>query len=308
MMLNDYHAARESAALFDLSDRAKIELAGKDAREFLHNLCTQDVKSLPVGGMREAFLTTNKARVIAHIWIWHRSADVLLIDFAASQLAKVLDHLNRHLISEQVEVADRTAEFSLLRVVGPKAATLFASVGQIPTRQQPLAGFEGGDQFCPAGERDSMRERLLEAGAVPGTPATYNILRIEAGLPEFGFDIDEDRLAMEVNRPQAISYAKGCYLGQETIVMARDRGQVNRLLMGVKVASGEPLPAGAKLFRGSDEVGQVTSSVFSPRLQKVIALAYLRRGSWDAGTDVVIDPSTDGRNAVVSTLPFAMRS
>jgi tRNA-modifying protein YgfZ len=307
-MFTDYQAAVESAAVFDLSDRAKIELAGKDAREFLHNLCTQDVKNLPVGGAREAFLTTNKARVIAHIWIWHRRDEVLLIDFAASQATKVLDHLNRHLISEQVELTDRTTEFSLLRVIGPKAATILTSVGLLPARQQPLSGFEGCDQFCPDGDRELLHQRILEAGAVPGNPTTYNVLRLEAGLPEFGSDIDEDRLAMEVNRPSAISYTKGCYLGQETIVMARDRGQVNRLLMGVKVASGEPLPAGAKLFRGSAEVGHVTSSVFSPRLQQVIALAYLRRGSWDAGTEVVIEPSSDGRAAVVSALPFVTMS
>ncbi len=312
-MLTDYQAATESAALFDLSDRAKIELAGKDAREFLHNLCTQDVKNLSVGSTREAFLTTNKARVIAHMWIWHRRDNVLLIDFAASQTTKVIDHLNRHLISEKVELADRTAELSLLRVIGPTTTPILASLGLIPSRQQPLTGFEGCDQFCPAAGGAVMRERLLEAGAVPGDPTTYNILRIEAGLPEFGSDIDEDRLAMEVNRPSAISYNKGCYLGQETIVMARDRGQVNRLLMGVKVPS-EPerqrgaLTPGAKLFRGNDEVGHVTSSVFSPRLQQVIALAYLRRGNWDAGTEVVVEPSTDGRAAVVSALPFVTMS
>ena len=124
-------------------------------------------------------------------------------------------------------------------------------------------------------------------------------------MPQYGIDIDEHRFAVEVNRTaQAISYAKGCYLGQETIVMARDRGQVNRLLMGVKVAEGAPRAAGAKLFRANEEVGQVTSSTFSPRLGQVIALAYLRRGSWGAGTEIVIDPATDGRTAMVSLLPF----
>src|SRR5947209_17072276 len=93
----DYQAARKAAALFDLSDHGKIELAGRDAREFLNNLCTQDVKNLPVGESREAFLTTTKARVIAHVWIWHRRLDVLLLDFAGSQAEKVEQHLNHHL-------------------------------------------------------------------------------------------------------------------------------------------------------------------------------------------------------------------
>src|SRR5205823_14866944 len=158
-----------------------------------------------------------------------------------------------------------------------------------PTRRHRLLGIDGADVFCPIGEAAALRQRLLDAGAILGDQVTYNILRIEAGLPEYGIDIDENRLAMEVNRPQAISYNKGCYLGQETIVMARDRGQVNRLMMGVRAGGSEPFAAGAKVMRGSDEVGQVTSSVFSPRLSQVIALAYLKRGSWDAGTELTID-------------------
>jgi folate-binding protein YgfZ len=150
-----------------------------------------------------------------------------------------------------------------------------------------------------------LLERLQSAGAVLGDAAAYRVLRVEAGLPEYGIDIDENRLAMEVNRPQAISFNKGCYLGQEAIVMARDRGQVNRLLMGVKCGASiqTDLPAGAKLFHNGAEAGQVTSSALSPRLRQVIALAYLRRGSWDVGTEVDIE-STDGRTGIVSALPF----
>ena len=164
--------------------------------------------------------------------------------------------------------------------------------------------------FCPAAEVGLVKQRLIDAGAIPAGAETLQILRIEAGLPEFGIDIDENRLAVEVNRTaQAISYAKGCYLGQETIVMARDRGQVNRLLMGVKVTSELErqrgyLAAGAKLFRANEEVGLITSSIFSPKLQAVIGLAYLRRGNWEPGTELVIEPTTDGRGAVVCSLPF----
>ena len=136
-----------------------------------------------------------------------------------------------------------------------------------------------------------------------GDAVTYQVLRIEAGLPECGIDIDENRLAMEVNRTAAaICYTKGCYLGQETIVMARDRGQVNRLLLGLKVAEGPPLAPGTKLLRGNEEVGQVTSSVLSPRFG-VLALAYLRRGSWDPGTALTVEAT--GRDAVVCALPFS---
>jgi len=190
------------------------------------------VKSLPIGECREAFLTTNKARVVAHVWITQRADNVLWLDMMAGQAAKVLQHLNHFLISEQVELADRTGEFSLFRLIGPKAVALAALSGIAPTRKHRLLALDGVDWFCPIAGAEALRQRLLDAGAVPADAATYNVLRIEAGLPEYGIDIDENRLAMEVNRTsQAISYNKGCYLGQETIVMARDRGQVNRLMM-----------------------------------------------------------------------------
>lgn len=299
-MSNDYQAALEGATVFDLSDRGKIWLAGPDARAFLNNLCTQDVKNLPVGECREAFLTTAKARVIAHVWITQQMNDTLGLEMAATQVDKVLQHLNHHLISERVEITDRTQEYSMLRLVGPRVRNLGLKLGSIPSFRHDILGIEGFDVFWDLPDLPLL-EWHVEAGAVIGTPTTYNLLRIEAGLPEYGIDIDENRLAMEVNRPQAISYTKGCYLGQETIVMARDRGQVNRLLMGVKVSGDAPLTPGAKLFRGTDEVGQVTSSVFSPRLGQVIALAYLRRGSWDPGTELVID----GHAATVCALPFS---
>ncbi len=304
-MLNDYQAACDGVALFDFSDRSKIELAGKDAREFLNSLSTQDVKNLAIGSTCEAFLTTNKARVIAHVWITHREANVLLLDAVAGQADKLLRHLNHYLISEQVELTNRTHELGMLRLAGPQAAVLVNKLGITPMRQQRLLALEGFDLIGPAAEVATHQQRLIDAGAVLAGPGTYQLLRLEAGLPEYGIDIDEDRLAMEVNRTaQAICYTKGCYLGQETIVMARDRGQVNRLLMGVKVAAGAPLAPGTKLCRAGEEVGHVTSSLFSPRVGQPIALAYLRRGSWDAGVELVVDPTTDGRSAVVSALPF----
>ena len=298
---DDYRAAIEGVALFDLSQYGKIELTGPDAASFLQNLCTQDVKSLPVGATCEAFLTTSKARVVAHVWITHTASSVLRLDMVAGQAEKVLAHLNHFLISEKVEIADRTHDFALFRLVGPLANKL--SSGDF--RQHTLLALDGVDLFCPVVEADALRQRLIAAGDVPASPATYQTLRIEAGLPEYGIDIDENRLAMEVGRTaQAICYTKGCYLGQETIVMARDRGQVNRLLVGVKIPDGAATGTGAKLFRSGEEVGQATSSVHSPRLGHAIALAYLRRGNWDPNTELVIDPTTDGRSAVVCALPF----
>jgi glycine cleavage system aminomethyltransferase T len=135
----DYQAATEAVALFDLSAYGKIELAGRDAAIFLHNLCTQDVKNLPVGKSVEAFLTTNKARVIAHVWVSRREENLLWLDMVSGQAEKVLKHLNHYLISEQVEVADRTQDFGFVRLVGPKVAVWLSAVLDQPlTAMAPL--------------------------------------------------------------------------------------------------------------------------------------------------------------------------
>lgn len=308
--------------LFDWTANAKIEVAGPDALAFLHNLCTQNVKNLPVGSCAEAFLTTNKARIIAHVWITHREPNIVWLDAAAGQADRIFQHLNHYLISEKAELADRTSEFGMLRLVGPEAADIATriigpavekmaplqaivdpKVGMV--RRQSLLVHDGFDFFCPGAEAAGLIERLLAAGAAAGDMAAYEILRIEAGLPAYGVDVDESRLAMEAGRTaQAISYAKGCYLGQETIVMARDRGQVNRQLMGVKIPlSAAPL-AGAKLYRQAEIAGEITSAVFSPRFGQILALAYLRRGHWEPGTELRLDPGGAGPVAIVSALPF----
>jgi folate-binding protein YgfZ len=310
---HEYRAALETTALFDLSDRAKIELSGPDARLFLHNLCTNDVKNLPVGGTCEAFLTTAKARVVAHVWVSHvaqESGSVLRLDMAAGLAQKVLAHLDHYLISEQVELADRTEALAFFRLCGPHTGRLLESLapdlGTCQIRRQSLLALDGVDVFCPASAAAAVRQRLQQAGAQPAHRQTYEVLRVEAGLPEYGPDIDEERLAMEVGRTaQAICYTKGCYLGQETIVMARDRGQVNRQLLGVKLSEGRDLPpSGTKLLQGSEEVGQITSAVFSPRLGQVAALAYLRRSGQTPGTPLLVADATAGRGAVVCSLPF----
>jgi folate-binding protein YgfZ len=326
---DEYRAALEGAVVFDLSDRGKVEVRGPDARMFLHNLCTQDVKQLPAGAGCEAFLTTNKARVVAHVWISHLAGEEpsrLLLDAVAGQGEKIRQHLDHYLISEQVELADRTAELALIRLCGPAAAERLAAVagaagtglaplhhrrvdwpeaGACHLRAQNLLGLAGFDIIVSVAGADAVWQALRAAGARPAGRLTHDVLRIEAGLPEYGPDIDDERLAMEVGRTaQAISYAKGCYLGQETIVMARDRGQVNRQLAGVTLPSGSFLAPGTKLFQGADEVGHVTSAVFSPRLGRVAGLAYLRRAAQAPGTELLAEPTAAGRWVTVAALPL----
>jgi folate-binding protein YgfZ len=328
----EYAAARSGCVLFDRSPRGKVELTGAEAAMFLHNLCTNDVNDLALGAGCEVFLTTNKAKVVSHLYVFHirlhDGRDALWLDVPAGQAEAVIKHLDHFVISEQVEFADRTHEFAQMHLAGPQARAVLerALLDDVPDleelqhmvrtfgagdtahvrRHDPL-GVPGYDIVCLKARAENVRGLLKRAGARPAGRDAWETLRIEAGTPLFGVDIDETTFAPEVGRTtQAISYGKGCYLGQEPIVMARDRGQVNRTLLGVKLPGG-PVPHNAPLFRdGKDgkEVGRVTSSVVSPRLKTAVGLAYVRRGSQETGTMLEVETPEGRKAAEVTALPF----
>jgi folate-binding protein YgfZ len=307
----EYEQSRTGATLFDLSHHGKVEVAGPDARAFLHNLTSADVRGLAPGATCEAFLLTTTAKVIAYLRLTcllssdaRRAA--FLLDLAPGSAERVLKHLDHYLISEQVEFADRTRELALLHVAGPRAAEVVRCVPPSVSAQMfrvDRLGLPDHDLYCPREEAVALWEALVQAGATPAGREAFEVLRVEAGRPAPGVDVDETTFAPEVGRTaEAICYTKGCYLGQEPVVMARDRGQVNRRLLGLKL-SGGPAPHNSPVYRDGKEVGRVTSSVVSPRLGG-IALAYLRRGNQEAGTVVEVDAAGERRTAEVATLPF----
>ena len=168
----------ETAALFNLHNRSIIEVSGPDARTFLHNLSTNDIKTLPVGETREAFLTTMKARVHAHVWIANPKPDMFVVDFVAGQSEKILKHLDRHIISEQVDLADRTNDLAFFRVVGPKAVALVESIGLTPLRRHRLLALDGCDVRSRQGPESS--QKLLDAKrfwATAYAPASSRLAR-----------------------------------------------------------------------------------------------------------------------------------
>lgn len=324
--LAEYRQATAGVVRIDLSHRTRIELVGPEAAIFLHNLCSNDTKSLKPGMGCEAFFCNHKARVIGHVHLSRLPAPepvTIWLDAAAGQAEGLLAYLNRYLISERVELADLTSTWSQMLVAGPEARATVEGVFSValgditPWQFVPLtdpAGFvrQRDDLSVPAYEiwapADKAKEiwgLLAERNVSPAGRQVFDMLRMEAGTPVMGKEMDDQRFVVETNRiAQAISYTKGCYLGQEPIVMARDRGQINRMLVGLTSADSEPMTPGSKVFQGETEIGVVTSSTFSPRLECVIALAYLKRGFWDAGTTATVFPPTEGRAATVSALPF----
>ena len=320
----DYQAACTTAALFDVSTVGKLLLTGTDAPLFLSNLCTNDTKNLPLGGGCEAYFCDHRAKVQFAVWIYHiRLADgrhAMWVETAAGFNVDLARYLDRYLISEQVEISDVTEQFAQFHLAGPKShSVLSAALGEtIPDlsefshmertfgsaatcniRRRDQLGFPGFDIVCLRNRAEGVRSLLVAAGGFPGTPDSFEILRIEAGTPFLGLDVDQTRFVMEVARAtRAVSYTKGCFLGQEPIVMARDRaGHVNRTFLGLKVLEGGPLPKGTQLFQEGKEVGLVTSSCHSPRLGLPIALAYLRWNHQEPGMRMeAVTPS--GKQAV----------
>jgi glycine cleavage system aminomethyltransferase T len=306
----EYRAALTAAAVFDTSSAAKIELAGPDAPKFLHNLCTNDVESLPLGGGCEAYLCDPRAKVQFAIWVYHvrltDSRHALWVETTPGRGADLAKYLDRYLISEAVEIEDVTGRFAQMHLAGPDATKVLSAAcgGAAPPleefqhmertlgpsacsiRRRDRLGVTGFDVVCPIDAAGKVWSALTRAGAIPAGDAAFETLRVEAGTPIYGPDIDATRFVMEVARAErAVNDKKGCFLGQEPIVMARDRaGFINRAFLGMKVLDGGPVPHGTKLFRGEQEVGVVTSSVDSPRLGAPVAVGYVRRGHQEQGT------------------------
>jgi folate-binding protein YgfZ len=317
-----YQQALTAAALFDRSATGKVLVTGEDAPSFLHNLSTNDINNLPLGGGCEAYFCDHRAKVLAHVFVYHVLFDgrhALWLDVAPGFNEKVLKHLDKHLISEAVELVDETDRFAQMHLAGPEAKAVLEkairqalpelqefqhmerALGGVPCqvrRHDPL-GVSGYDLLCAKDRVVAVRQALQLAGAIPAVESVYETLRTEAGTAVYGRDVGEDRFVMELPRAlRAVSYSKGCYLGQEPIVMARDRaGFVNRAFLGVQVLEGDVLPAGTKLFRDGNEVGLTTSSVLSPRLQAPLALAYIRRGNQEPGT-ILEAETAEGRRPV----------
>jgi folate-binding protein YgfZ len=325
--LAEYDSARQHAALFDISHHGKLQASGADAAAFLHNLCTNDVKSLLPGSGCEAFLTTAQAKIAAFVVIYRglrQDEAGFSVDAGPGMGTRVFQHLDRYLISERVELSDRTHDFAQMHLAGLQArAVLERTLGhKLPElvelqhttgtlagrdcllcRRQPL-GLPGYDVLCDRDHGPAVWQALVAAGARPAGLEAYDLLRIEAGTPVYLVDIDDTNLPQEVARVQrTISFTKGCYIGQETVARIRTYGHVNRLLVGLKLAQ-ENVHISDQLFHADKEVGRITSTVVSPTLKQRIALAYVRRGSHEPGTVLEVAAEGGRRSAEVVSLPF----
>ncbi len=327
-----YDAARSGAVWLERPGRGRLWVAGADRLSYLQGLLTNDTRTLGPGrGCYAAYLTP-QGRMIADMRLYDMD-DGLLMTLPASVAAAVRDRLDSLVFSEDVRVEDRTAALAQLGLHGPTAAAVAERALGAPGAVGPLAAFHhrrlpfgdttvvvaaadelggGLDLFVEAPHAAALHAALGAAGAVAAGAEVAEVLRVEAGVPEFGVDMDEETIPLEAGiEARAISFTKGCYVGQEVIVRVLHRGQgrVVRHLVGLTIGDVGPsvsaVPAaGATLRVESRDVGRITSAVHSPALDHVIALGYVHRDFAEPGTRLVVAQGGAALSAVVTKTPF----
>lgn len=288
LRIPEYEVLRENAGIVDRSDRGIVRLDGADRRTFLQGLLTNDVQALAPGSSCYAAWLTPQGRMIADMHVLETGEHVLL-DVRADQAAGLAEHLDKLIFSEDVHVHDASADYRRVAVVGPKSRELVeqAHLGdpQVGSDhfQDPAWAVPVFEVFITTATASDFLTALRTAGAVDVGREAFEVLRIESAVPLFGVDMDEDTIPLEAGiENRAISFTKGCYVGQEVIVrvLHRGHGRVAKKLLPltIDVDSEEKLPTReTTIVKDGREIGQLTSVAWSPTLGKGVALGYVHR-------------------------------
>ena len=321
-----YDAAHHRSAFLDRSHRGRIVVSGTERASYLQGLLTNDIVALKAGqGCYTAYLTA-QGRMITDLYAYELG-DVLLLMMTGAVKDVVMAKFDQFIFSEDVQLGDVTGTFAQIAVVGPDAAAIVAAIvngvsaevlrgmaehgnargewsgGAAIVTRVTDTGAPGFDLYVERAQADALKSALVVAGAVELDEPTAETLRVESGVPLFGCDMNEETIPLEAGiETRAISFTKGCYVGQEVIirVMHRGHGRVARKFVGLTI-DGEQVPeAGTTIRSGDREIGQVTSSTSSPALKRSLALGYVHRDFLEPGTKVTIGD----QGAEVTALPF----
>jgi glycine cleavage system T protein len=321
----EHHAVRRAAGLFDFSFRSRFAVTGADRVRFLQGMVSNDVASLSPGRGTYALLLNVQGQILADLRIFcepHR----FLVETDADLRAKVMQTLERHIIMDEVELKaldEYAVAFQGPRARGLLEKTLHVDLPEMSEYDHFRTNYAGFP--VSVGRASSTGEEGYEVwtkpaglmgvwGAACGQAPTYEMLpcgtqaletlRIEAGILRYGADFGEDTLPLEAGLTNALSFTKGCYVGQEIVERARSRGHVNWRLVGLLFESNTPPAAGEKLAFEGKEIGEITSACASPTLGKTIALAYVRREASEPGTRLALAAGAIGE---VAALPLYHR-
>jgi folate-binding protein YgfZ len=303
-----YRQLREECGLLERS-RGAIDVLGPDGAEYLQGQLTNDVEALAVGEGQYAALLDRKGHMQTDLRVLRVGEDAILLDTEPLAKDAALRHLTMYSIGREVQVGDATAERAFVSLIGPRAAEVAGTppLPEFANEATKLASVDvvavgtrdGIDLLYPAVERDRVIAALTEAGAVEVSPEAVEILRVEAGVPRFGAEMDAATMPAEASIvDDAVSFTKGCYIGQETVARLHYKGKPNKHLRGLRL-SGAATP-GAALRLGDKEVGTLGGAVVSPALGP-IGLAIVRREA-EPGAQLTV--GEDGVTAEVVALPF----
>jgi folate-binding protein YgfZ len=318
----DYAAVRDGGAgLIDLSSRGRLRVSGSEATMFLNGLITNDMKTLAENRWMPAAFPTVQGRLIGAVRVV-RLKDAFVIDTDAESHEAVLKTVSRFTLAGDFHVKDLTSETALLSVQGKRAVEVVEKVLETSVSDLPRDGVletnwqntpvtiirathtaeDGFDVLIDSTQGAQLRQALIDADAQVVSPDVFEVLRIEAGIARFGHDVDETNVVTETNLDDAVSYTKGCYVGQEIIVRIKHRGHVAKKLTGLRFQTEKRIEPGT-IIKSSDgkEIGKLTSTAFSPKLEATIGLGYVRYEFLNPGTTVVIEPEIQ---ATTAELPF----
>lgn len=326
----EYRAARDAAAVFDVSDRTQLEMTGADRHSFLHNFTTNNINALPAGRCCEALLCNVKGRILGHVFVF-AGTETTWVDSVPCQGDFLTSHLERYHLLEDFTLTDRTAARGEFLVTGPQSAATLSAAGidvtgvenlSCQTREVEFSGGPsltlelrrmdvfGGPTYWLSGDQDDMTplwNALTEAGAVASGRNAMQTLRIESAFPWYGIDLSDENLGQEACRTaQAISFEKGCYLGQEPIARIHAMGHVNRELRRFLIDSREQPAAGTALLNPADdsrEIGRITSVAWSWEHDCPIGLGMVRTKFSKPGSQVTLATEPRLQARVVDDLP-----
>ena len=319
----EYSSVRERVGVIDRSDRGLIEATGRDRATFLHALLSNEVKALAPGQGCAATLLDVHGKVQVTLLVWVLDDRIVLVT-PPGMAATAYEQLDKYLFAEKVGLEDVSSGYGLLLVAGPEAPALVSRLAGAAPPETPwsniAAAVAGADVrlvrgdgetgeaevwiMAPAEGAPRVWDAVVAAGARPVGQSAVETLRMEAGTPRFGRDVDASVLLPEIPFETLVSQTKGCYPGQEVVVRIRDRGHVNRHLRGLVLDGTEVPETGAEIWADAVAIGRITSATRSPALGRTIALGFVRRQHAAPGTPVEVRSSGRVLGATVSELPF----
>ncbi len=320
-LAQECEAAYSGLAIADRSRYGKVRMTGKDGPDLLNRLTSNEMLNLVPDHFTTTVLTSNKGRIVEHLTVYPTAENELALLCGPDNAQKVIDYIDKFVFGEDVQMTDATSELALFHVLGKDASqaitkltnngALFserlllsvdiggahAFVSQAPT----IAGAPGAYVMCGVADAPQVQRAI---GATSISAEAYEVLRVEAGVPMHDKELTEEHNPWEARLNMSIDLHKGCYVGQEVIARLNTYEKVARLMVGLEFSSALPT-AGSKLFADGNEVGDITSAVFSLRLNKNIGLGYVRMKWTSVGSKLNVSTVDSGQTAAIADLPFS---